>query len=304
MNILVTGATGVIGRRAVPLLLAAGHGVTVTARSPERTARLAAQGARVVPVDIFDRDQLRQALAGQEAVINLATHIPAMDLRMLLPRAWRENDRLRRVAAARLAVAASEAGVRRFIQESFAPAYPDCGEHWIGEVVPLAPEHYNRSVLDAERAALRFTARGGCGVVLRFGAFYGADAEQTRTLVAALRRGWAPLPGRPEGFVSSLSHDDAAGAVVAALGASPGIYNVVDNEPLRRRDYFDSLAGLLGLPPPKIPPPWTRHLLGSVGRLLARSQRISNRKLRRCGWVPRYPSAREGWRATLAEIGA
>jgi nucleoside-diphosphate-sugar epimerase len=258
----------------------------------------------VVPVDLFDSRELRQALAGQDAVINLATHMPAMDVRMLLPGAWRENDRLRRVAASLLAVAASVAGVRRLIQESFAPAYPDCGERWIGEGVPLAPERYNRSLLDAERAALRFTARGGCGVVLRFGSFYGADAAQTRTLMAALRRGWAPLPGRPDGFISSLSHDDAAGAVLAALEAPAGIYNVVDNEPLRRRDYFDSLAAALGVRPPAIPPSWTRHLLGSPGRLLARSQRISNRKLRRCGWQPRYPSAREGWRATLADLAS
>jgi nucleoside-diphosphate-sugar epimerase len=259
----------------------------------------------VVPVDLFDPHELRQALAGQDAVINLATHIPAMGLRMLLPSAWRENDRLRREAAARLAEAARAAGVRRFIQESFAPAYPDCGERWIGEGVPLAPVRYNRSLVHAEQAALRFTASGGCGVVLRFGAFYGADATQTRALVASLRKGWAPLPGHPEAFVSSLSHDDAAGAVLAALAASAGVYNVVDNEPLRRRDYFDSLAAVLGVRPPRIPPPWTRHLLGSLGRLLARSQRISNRKLRRnCGWAPRYSSAREGWRATLAELAA
>jgi 2-alkyl-3-oxoalkanoate reductase len=305
MNILVTGATGVIGRRAVPLLLAAGHRVTVPARSPARTARLAAQGARVVPVDLFDPGELRQALGGQDAVVNLATHMPPMDLRMLLPGAWRENDRLRGVAAARLAQAASAAGVRRFIQESFAPAYPDCGERWIGEGVPLAPARYNRSLLDAEQAALRFAARGGCGVVLRFGAFYGADAAQTRALVAALRRGWAPLPGRPDAFVSSLSHDDAAAAVLAALDAGPGVYNVVDDEPLRRRDYLDSLARLLGVPAPRMAPPWTRHLLGSLGRLLARSQRVSNRKLRRsCGWAPGSPSAREGWPAVLAALAS
>jgi nucleoside-diphosphate-sugar epimerase len=238
-------------------------------------------------------------------VINLATHMPAMGPRMLLPRAWRENDRLRSIAAARLAVAASAAGARLFIQESFALAYPDRGERWIAENVPLAPARYNRSLLDAERATLRFTARGGRGVVLRFGSFYGTDATQTRALVAALRRGWAPLPGRAEDFLSSVSHDDAAAAVLAALGASAGIYNGVDDEPLRRRDYFDSLARLLGAPAPKIPPAWTRHLLGSLGELLARSQRISNRKLRRtCGWAPRYSSAREGWPAVLAELRA
>jgi hypothetical protein len=79
-----------------------------------------------------------------------------------------------------------------------------------------------------------------------------------------------------------------------ARQAPAGTYNAVDDEPLRRREYFDSLAEALGLPPPKIPPHWLA--------LLARSQRVSNRKLRvETGWAPKYPSVREGWVATLQE---
>ena len=63
-------------------------------------------------------------------VVNLATHIPSSSTRMLLPGAWRENDRIRRVASANLADAAIAGGAERFIQESFAPAYPGRGERW------------------------------------------------------------------------------------------------------------------------------------------------------------------------------
>jgi len=303
MNVFLTGASGVIGRRAVPRLLAAGFHVTAVVRSPERGAALKAAGAHVIVLDLFDSHAVRSALTGHDAVIHLATHMPPLDWRVALPGAWRENDRLRRVASANLVDAAIGARAQRFIQESFAPAYPDCGERWIDEEVPIAPARYNRSISDAERAAERFAASGGSSIVLRFASFYGPDAEQTRSLVAAVRRGWAPLPGAPDAFISSVSHDDAAEAVVAAMRSPGGIYNVCDDEPLRHREYVDALARALGVAPPRIPPAWTRHLLGSVGRLLARSQRISNRRLRRAaGWAPRDRGVREGWARTLEAI--
>jgi len=149
-------------------------------------------------------------VAGHDAVINLATHMPRLDWHAVLPGAWAENNRIRTIGSANLARAAAEAGVDIFIQESFAPAYPDCGDKWIDESVPLALARYNRSIADAERAALGFAERRPRGVVLRFGAFYGPDAEQVFDLIGYLRKGWAPLPSRPEAFISPLSHDDAA----------------------------------------------------------------------------------------------
>jgi nucleoside-diphosphate-sugar epimerase len=108
----------------------------------------------------------------------------------------------------------------------------------------------------------------------------------------------APLPGSPEAFISSISHDDAASAVAAALSLDAGIYNVTDDNPVRRRDYVDSLAESLGVASPRFPPQWLGHLAGSLGELMSRSQRISNRKLRaNSSWAPKYPSVREGWRA-------
>ena len=81
--------------------------------------------------------------------------------------AWRMNERIRRDASAAIATAAIAEGVARMIQGSFALIDPDHGDAWIDESMPVAPTTYNRSVLDAERSAQRFTARGGAGVVLR-----------------------------------------------------------------------------------------------------------------------------------------
>jgi nucleoside-diphosphate-sugar epimerase len=307
MKVFVTGATGVIGRRAVPLLVAAGHAVTAVERSCVGAAHIAHVGAQPIEVDLFDARAVRAAVAGHEAVINLATHMPETTLKMLLPGAfglsvWAENDRLRSEGARNIAEAALAGGAQRLIQESFAPIYPDRGERWIDERVPIAPERYNRTVADAESAAERFTQAGPSGIVLRFAAFYGPDAMQFSDLTRALRLGIAPLPSSPDAYISSISHDDAAAAVVASLAAPAGAYNVSDDEPLTRRAYFDTLARLIGAPPPRIPPAWLAPLLGSAGRLMARSQRIANRKLREAtGWAPRYPSVREGFAATLRE---
>jgi nucleoside-diphosphate-sugar epimerase len=303
MKVFVTGATGVVGRRAVPLLVAAGHEVTAVARTPEKAAAMERAGARPVRVDLFDADGVRRAVAGHDAVVNLATHIPHSTTTMLLPWAWRENDRIRREASAVLVDAALAGGVSRFVQESFAPMYPDCGDEWIDEAVPPNPARYNQSTLDAERSAARFGHAGGTAVVLRYGGFYGPDAAHVPDLIRFTKRGMMALPGRPEAYFSSISHDDAASAAVAALGVEGGIYNVVDDEPLRRREFFDVVAAGLGVPPPRPMPGWMTRLMGSLGALLSRSLRISNRRFRESsGWAPRHRGLREGWPALLAEM--
>jgi nucleoside-diphosphate-sugar epimerase len=303
MRIFIAGATGVVGRRVVPALLGVGHEVTAVGRTAEKREALARAGAMPVEVDLFDAGAVARAVTGHEVVINLATHIPS-STRMLLPGAWRENGRVRRVASANLAEGALAGGAGRFIQESFALAYPGKGESWVDETVPIRPARYNRAVLDAEGAAGRFTEHGRVGVVLRFAGFYGPDSPQLADLVKYVRKGFAPMPGGPEAFFPSVSHDDAAGAVVAALGVPAGVYNVVDDEPVRHREYVEVLAGALGVRAPRLMPPWMTPLFGSLGETLARSVRLSNRKLREAaGWSPWYPSVREGFPAVVASAG-
>ena len=300
MRVFVAGASGVIGRRLVPLLRKAGHEVTAVVRSAVARGMLERQGATPVHVDLFDEEALRAAVAGHDAVVNLATHMPRSTALMFTPWAWRQNDGLRSIASNLLVDACLAAHVPRYVQESFAPAYPDAGDEWIDETTPLSPARYNASLLDAEAAAERFSGSGGTGIVLRFGAFYGIDALQTIDLIEWIQRGRAPLPGRAGAFISSVSHDDAARATAAAMKVPAGVYNVVDNEPVTHRVFVDSLATAIGVDKPRLPPAWLTPLFGSVGRLLARSVRISNRKLRSAsGWAPKYPSVREGWDAIL-----
>jgi len=244
MRIFVTGATGVLGSRAVPLMLEAGHEVFAVGRSAEKRAHLEGQGARAV-------------LAGSTG--------------------------------------------QRVIQESFAPIYADGGDAWLDESSRVQPASYNRTALDAEASAERFTRAGRLGLVLRFGMLYGFGDGFTATLIGGVRRGWFALFGRPDGFCSWAEHEDAARAVVAALGVPAGIYNVVEDEPMRRRELANGLARALSVRPPRLPPRWATPLGGVVGRTIARSPRVSNRKLRGAsGWAPKYRTALEGFGAIIA----
>jgi nucleoside-diphosphate-sugar epimerase len=303
MKVFLAGATGVVGRRLVPLLVASRHRVTAVGRTAAKRATRKRLGAAPVALDLFDAAAVRRAVAHHDAVINLATHIPPSSVRMMLPGAWRENDRIRRIGSRNLAEAARAGGAMRFVQESFAPIYADGGERWVDELHPIRVARYNRSVGDAEHSAAWFTEKGGTGVVLRFAAFYGPDAAQLVELIAGIRKGRALLPGRPEGFFSSISHDDAATAVLAALRVPAGIYNVTDDEPVTRREYVDTLAQALGVGPPRLPPAWASWLGGSLAETIGRSLRLSNRKLRDAtGWEPEYRSVRQGWRPVIAAL--
>ncbi|HEY4133334.1 MAG TPA: NAD(P)-dependent oxidoreductase [Gemmatimonadaceae bacterium] len=300
-RVFVTGATGVIGRRVVPELVRLGYDVTAVGRTDEKRATLAKMGATAIAPQTDADGRISTALAakalvGHTAVVNLATHMPPTTTKMLLPWEWTENDRVRRDDSAALVEAALTAGVRQFIQESFALVYEEGGDRWIDESFPQRPVKYNRTVLDAEASATRFTAAGGVGVVMRFAGFYGPD-RLLRDMVGVVKNGWSPLPGRGDAFASSVAHEDAARAVVIAVHGKvgAGAYNICDDEPLRRAEWVSVLAAAAGAQAPKMIPAWLTKLAGSGVELLSRSLRMSNATFKRAtGWSPRWPSVREG----------
>ena len=302
MRILITGATGVIGHRVIPALRARGHEITAVARNAARLTALAQPGVATLPLDLFDPPAVRQALRGHDVVLNLATHVPP-NSRAFLPRAWRQMDRVRREGSAIIADAANAVGVQRYVQESFAPIYPDGGANWVTEATPPRAAHYNRSVLDAEASAMRFASNGGTGVILRFAFFYGPNDAFSDQLITMARAGWLPLLGRPDAYFPMVTHDDAAAAVVAAVDAPAGTYNVVDDQPLTHRAIADALGRILGTRPPRLLPAWVAKLGGSLGETLARSLRVSNAKLRGAtGWTPSVPNVEDGLRRVAAAL--
>ena len=136
MKVFVTGATGVIGTRAVPALVAAGHEVTAVARGEAKADLVRSLGAVPVAVDLFDPAAVKEAVAGHDAVAHLATNIPPMT-KASRPSSWTTNERLRREASRNLVDAALDAGAGRYVQESICFPYLDAGDAWIDEESPI-----------------------------------------------------------------------------------------------------------------------------------------------------------------------
>ncbi|HLM63203.1 MAG TPA: NAD(P)H-binding protein [Acidimicrobiales bacterium] len=299
MKLFLAGATGAIGRYAVPALVAAGHEVTGVARSDAKAAWLRGRGASPVSVSIFDRAQLAEAVAGHEAVVNMATRIPPTS-EARKAASWVENSRIRREGSAALVDAALAAGIGRYVQESITFTYPDRGDAWIDEEVPTDVPESLSTTADAEASARRFTEAGAVGVVLRFGALYGPGSEQTDMMLGLARRHVGTALGSPGGYISQLHLADAGGAVVAALGVPAGTYNVVDDEPVTKRAQARLVGEAVGVRPWIVVPGRLGRFVGGPADTLSRSQRVSNAKLRATGWAPRYPTVREGLAATIA----
>jgi nucleoside-diphosphate-sugar epimerase len=287
-NIVITGATGVVGRRAVTELLAEGHAVTGVTRSAAGRRLLESLGARAVEADVFDQRALEDAFAGADAVANLLTHIPAAE-RMADPEAWEENTRLRTDASAAIARAAQAAGARKLVQESLAFVYADGGDAWLGEDARADAGGPTSSALAAEaNAAALF---GGDAVLLRFGLFIGPDSSLTVADIENARAGISPSLGRRDAYRATLWLDDAGAAVAAALRAPAGTYNVADADPPTRAEIDAALAAAVGRSQPL-----TVRATPPGAEAVARSQRVSSRRfMEATGWRPRVRGGTEGW---------
>jgi nucleoside-diphosphate-sugar epimerase len=301
MRVFVTGATGALGRPTTRALVAAGHPVRGVARGPAKADVVRADGGEPVEVNLFDTSALRTAMAGCDAVFHYATKVPPIG--RVTRRNAAENDHLRSEASRCLVDAALATGVGVYVQESVFFVYADGGDAWLDEDAPLHPSWLNRSALDAERETARFAERGGRGVALRFGAFYAPYARSTIDSVRLARRGFFPVLGSGAQFMSSIHIDDAATASVAALGAASGIYNVVDDEPLRFREYVEAFGAAVGVAPRLRLPAWlVRAIMGEGSHIALMSRRLSNRRFRAAtGWAPRAGSARDHLPAVVRE---
>lgn len=298
MDIFVTGATGVLGRRVVPLLVADGHHVTALARTDAKAAQLTDQGARAVVAPLFDADAMAEAVVGHEAVLNLATNIPT-GRAAATKRGWATNDRIRREGSAVLAAAARSAGIDRVVQESITFPYAEAGADWITEDSPIDHHWGTEAVADAEANALAAAE----GVVLRFAMFVSADSGHVQSLVSGARRGLFALPGQPTAHFSMIDADDAATAVLAALTVDPGVYNVVEDDPGTRAELAAAMAAAVGRDRLRRIPDVAARLGGAPARAMMRSMRVSNQRLRSASdWAPATPSVAAAW-AQYREAG-
>src|SRR5215207_7600671 len=302
MRVFVAGGTGAVGSHTIPALVREGHSVAALARTPDKAAALIAQGATPVSVSLFDRSALTAVVTRHDVIVNLATAIPPMS-RWMSTKAWRRNDRVRTEGSAAVVDAAVTAGVDRVVQESVSMLYRDHGARWVDEDAPIDPYPMARANLAAETNVHRFSKAGGSSIILRFGWFYGPGAAHSEQLFALARRHVGFILGPLDSYVSSIHVADAGAAVAAALHAPTGTFNIVDDQPLTKRQYADAMARAAGTAMWLRGPGKAALVFGDRLTSLTRSLRVSNARFRAVvGWAPCHPSAREGWIATAKAL--
>jgi uncharacterized protein YbjT (DUF2867 family) len=193
MRVFLAGASGVIGTRVVPLLVAAGHEVAGTTRSAEKAERVRGLGAEPVIVDVYDAAALRDAVVGfaPDLVMHQLTDLP--DDAAEIPARAAGNARIREEGTANLIAAAAAAGAGRFLAQSIA---------WVPAAGAESREAHESQVL----------AYDGIGVVLRYGQFYGPGTYY---------EGAPPDPPR-------IAVDAAACRTASSLEAPAGIIEIVE----------------------------------------------------------------------------
>lgn len=289
----MSGGTGVIGRASVRALLAAGHDVDVLTRSAANTAVIDDLGARAVAADLFDPASLERLYDGADAVVNLASHVP-VGYAALLSSAWRRNDALRTTAVANVVAAARAAGVRRVVQESVSYLYADHGDSWITEQDPIEITPATEPNAVGEAHVLGFGSAARVGVVLRFGSIVGDDPLTRFWLRAAANRRPVGV-GRADQWSHLVHTDDLGSAVVAALHAPRGVYNV-GAAPVLRGELVDGYAKAVGADSAAFLGPVLRRLAGPRLEPMTRSLRVSSDHFSaQTGWTPSRPTFDPAW---------
>jgi nucleoside-diphosphate-sugar epimerase len=293
VRVFVAGATGAIGRALLPKLVAAGHEVTGLTRSEDRAASVRATGAGAVVCDVFDVKALRAAMTAfaPEVVVHELTALPYR-LNYRDRNLYAATNRLRGEGTRILLDAAIASGARRMVVQSVAFV----GENTDPSTMMGAA---NATILAMEDAVTASTHLQG--VALRYGFFYGPGTHygEHGSIAREVRRRRYPVVGRGEWVIPFVHVDDAADATAAAAErGSPGVYDVVDDEPAIMREWVPAYAEALGAKKPFRVPEWVARLI--IGKeavdAASRLKPQSNEKARReLGWQPRWASWREGF---------
>jgi nucleoside-diphosphate-sugar epimerase len=314
MKILVAGATGAIGTQLLPLLAARGHDVWGMTRSASKRPAIAAAGATPVVADALEPDDIARAVAQAqpEVIVHQLTALSGSPDMRHFDRDFAQTNRLRTEATNHLLAAGREAGVRRFVAQSYAGwPFARTGAPVKSEDDPLdpSPAEAMRQTLDAIRHLEHAvtSADWTIGIVLRYGGFYGPGTSlgpEGGDVVETIRRRKLPLVGDAGGVWSFVHIADAAQATVAAIEhGTRGVYNIVDDDPAPVAEWLPALAAAWGAPPPRRVPRWLGRLLAgeTAAVMMTEVRGASNAKAKRdLGWQPAHPS----WRGGFLEAAA
>ena len=256
MKVFVAGASGAIGRPLIAELINQGHVVTAMSQSEEGAKRLLDQGAAVERVNAFDAPAVELALrrSQAEAVIDELTSLPKdpADIANYLP----GDKRLRLEGGGNLHKAAQACSVRRYLQQSsgfFLRPGPGLADESESMAVDASPGISTSARMYAELEERTLRPGEMEGIALRYGFIYGPNTWYHRDSVIAdtVRQGQFPIVGEGLGVWSFVHVEDVARATVAALTAPPGVYNLVDDDPLPVVQWLPRFAMWVDAPPPQ-----------------------------------------------------
>lgn len=302
LRCFVTGATGFIGSRVVTRLLAAGHEVDVLARNPARALALGVPAARVLEGDLFAIGKIRDVLRRIDVVLHLAAEIGTQ----------RDEAKIWKVdveGTDAIAEACEAAKVKRLVFASTVVVGDPKGGVLRPEVPLEATTAYGRAKQESERRLLRADVPV---VIARPSHVYGAGgwyAELVRDFARGplLGRLLRRYPGKGDNWWDLVHVDDVAAAIVllAEKGESKQAYHIVDDTPVRMRDFFEITAHALGVPRPRRVPVFLAKWMRGAGpiALAVRSARSDNSKLKALGWRPAWPDSKDAIHDVIRELG-
>jgi 2-alkyl-3-oxoalkanoate reductase len=312
-KVFVAGATGAVGKRLVPILVASGYEVTGSTRSPEKEGWLREVGADPVLIDGLDRNAVMKGVmrAEPDVVVHELTGLASAKSFKKFDDEFALTNRLRTEGTDYLLEAALAVGARRFVAQSYGNwNYERTGSELKSEVDPFDsdPPANQRNTLEAivylEQAVT--SASDIEGIALRHANHYGPGTgfALDGDLVALVRKRRLPVIGDGGGVWAFIHVDDLARATIAAIehGKPGGIYNIVDDEPVAAATWIPGLAEAVGAKAPRHVPVWLGKLAaGEVGvSMMTQIRGTSNAKAKReLGWRPRYTSWRDGFRTGL-----
>lgn len=299
MAVFIAGATGVLGRRVVKLLVAKNVPVVGLSRSKNNHTLLKELGAEPRTADLFKPKSLEEAMAGCETIVHLATKVPP-DIKPS-EKDWEENDKIRTQGTKNLLKSAEKVGAAAFIQQSAMFIYGDHEGRWVDEKATLDenPPYFLETLHELEDIVYLSKIPH---LILRFGWFYAVDSIQTLNQFKLVKKGLFPVIGKGDAYWNFIHIDDAAAAIVAAIEhhktAKQKIYNIVDDEPVTYEDALHFLAKYLKVSEPKHVPALAGKLLmgGDFVRFLSNSCRCKNEAAKKdLDWTPQFPSYKKGF---------
>lgn len=302
MNVLVTGATGFIGRKVCAALSEGGHGVRVLSRNPA-AARARLPGAKVLAWRPLEGPPPVEALESVHAVVHLAGEPVAGSWRRPGKKAAIQESRVRGTENLVAGIAAA-GGVERFLCASAVGYYGEGGERELAEDAPPG-EGFLPGVCRAWEAAAE-QAAGACGTVfrLRIGLVLGPDGGALPPMVRAFRFGLGGPFGSGRQWWPWIHREDLVGLIRFLLEEDlpPGPVNATAPGPVRQRAFARTLARILHRPA-VLPAPAValRLLLGGFAEELLASRKVIPRRALEAGFRFTHPGLEEALEALLLE---